>query len=29
MLMPVSGTENSLKPSSSRVVEFQNAPVPA
>ena len=29
MLIPVSGTENSLKPSSRRVVEFQNAPVPA
>jgi len=29
MLIPVSGTWSSLKPSSSRVVAFQNAPVPA
>ncbi len=29
MLIPVSGTDRSLNPSSRRVVAFQNAPVPA
>jgi hypothetical protein len=29
MLIPVSGTDSSLNPSSRRVVAFQNAPVPA